>query len=93
MTRLTNTFRLISFSVVKSVNLYEAKTHLSSLVDEAAGGEKILIAKNGEPRAMLVPIPPAKRVRKPAKALQIRYIAPEFDAPDEELNRLFEGDD
>jgi prevent-host-death family protein len=39
------------------VNLYEAKTQLSSLVERAAAGEEIVIAKNGKPMARLVPIP------------------------------------
>jgi len=41
---------------MKQVNLYEAKTHLSALVDEAAGGGEIIIAKNGRPCARLVAI-------------------------------------
>lgn len=39
---------------MKQVNLYEAKTHLSSLVEEAAAGEEVIIAKNGKPCARLV---------------------------------------
>jgi prevent-host-death family protein len=39
------------------VNLYEAKTHLSSLVDRASKGEEIIIAKSGKPVARLVQIP------------------------------------
>ena len=39
-----------------TVNLYEAKTNLSSLVDRAAAGEEIIIAKAGRPLARLVPI-------------------------------------
>ena len=38
------------------VTLYEAKTHLSGLVDRAAAGEEIVIAKNGVPQARLVPL-------------------------------------
>jgi prevent-host-death family protein len=67
---------------MKSVNLYEAKTQLSSLVEEAASGEKIVISKSGVPRAMLVPLPKQARTRKPAGALRITYIAADFDAPD-----------
>jgi prevent-host-death family protein len=40
-------------------NLYEAKTRLSALVDRAAAGEEIVIAKNGRPLVRLVPIAPA----------------------------------
>jgi prevent-host-death family protein len=45
-------------------NLYEAKLHLSRLVDRAAAGEEIVIAKNGKPMAKLVPLP-AGRKRAP----------------------------
>jgi prevent-host-death family protein len=38
------------------INLYEAKTNLSSLVERAAGGEEIVIAKGGRPMARLVPL-------------------------------------
>jgi prevent-host-death family protein len=77
----------------KSVNLYEAKTQLSKLVDEAADGAKIVIAKNGVPRAMLVALASPKRRRRPANALQITHIAEDFDAPDAEIAALFEGAD
>lgn len=40
----------------RRVNLYEAKTQLSRLVDEAAGGKTIVIAKGGKPMAKLTPI-------------------------------------
>jgi prevent-host-death family protein len=41
--------------VTKSVNVHEAKTHLSRLLDEVAAGEEIVIAKAGRPVARLVP--------------------------------------
>ena len=40
--------------VVMTLNLYEAKTQLSALVDQAAAGAEIIIAKNGKPMAKLV---------------------------------------
>ena len=42
--------------MARQINLYEAKTRLSRLVDEAAGGETIVIAKGGRPMAKLGPI-------------------------------------
>jgi prevent-host-death family protein len=42
-------------SSADTVNLYEAKTNLSELVDRAAAGEEIVIAKAGKPKAKLVP--------------------------------------
>ena len=44
---------------MKQVNLYEAKTALSALVDEVEGGETVIIAKNGKPKAKLVGLTPA----------------------------------
>jgi prevent-host-death family protein len=46
-------------------NLYEAKTRLSHLLDRAAKGEEILIAKSGVPLAKLVPLTKSKAKRKP----------------------------
>ncbi len=40
--------------MTRQVNLYEAKTHLSQLVEDAAKGEEIIIAKNGKPMVRLV---------------------------------------
>ena len=41
---------------MKTVNVHEAKTHLSRLLDRAHSGEEIVIAKGGEPYARLVPL-------------------------------------
>jgi prevent-host-death family protein len=46
---------------LSQVNLYEAKTQLSSLVERAAAGEEIVIAKNGKPMARLIPLGPSSR--------------------------------
>jgi prevent-host-death family protein len=73
------------------ISLYEAKTKLSSLVDRAAAGEEIVIAKNGVPYARLVPIVSRGQRRIPANTMLIEYIAPDFDAPDPEIERLFSG--
>lgn len=68
---------------VMQVNLYDAKTKLSSLVDRAAKGEEFVIAKAGKPMAKLVALGPhLKSPRKPGKnLLGITYIAEDFDAP------------
>lgn len=65
------------------INIYEAKTHLSALVEKAAQGEEIVIAKAGKPMAKLVPLEkPALAPRVPGqKVLKITYIAPDFDDP------------
>jgi prevent-host-death family protein len=71
------------------VTLYDAKTHLSNLVDRAAAGEEIVIAKNGVPQARLVPLAAHRERRKPANAMRIRRIAADFDAPDPTIEALF----
>jgi prevent-host-death family protein len=77
--------------MTRIVNLYEAKTHLSALVDDAERGDEIIIAKNGVAKARLAPIGPRKRARKPSKLMRVSFIADDFDAPDPEIDRLFEG--
>ncbi|HEX4756693.1 MAG TPA: type II toxin-antitoxin system Phd/YefM family antitoxin [Terracidiphilus sp.] len=65
------------------LNIYEAKTQLSSLLERVAKGEEFVIAKAGKPVAKLVPLPPEpKQPRKSGKnLLGISYIADDFDAP------------
>ena len=75
------------------VNLYEAKTRLSALVEQAAAGEEIIIAKNGVARARLVPMAASPSPRQPANALHVSRIADDFDAPDPAIARLFAGED
>jgi prevent-host-death family protein len=77
--------------MTRTVNLYEAKTHLSALVDAAASGEEIVIAKNGVAKARLGPIPKPARKRRPSGLMNITYIADDFDEPDESIIRDFEG--
>ena len=49
------------------IGAYEAKTHLSQILDRVAGGEKITIARHGVPVAVLHPAAPAKQA--PARAV------------------------
>ncbi len=77
----------------RTVNLSEAKTQLSSLVEAAAGGEEIVIAKNGVAKARLVfMVDPAEKRRAPSGLLNIAYIAEDFDARALEIEQLFDGD-
>jgi prevent-host-death family protein len=73
-------------------NLYEAKTHLSELVERAAKGEEIVIAKNGVPMAKLVPLE-KKPKRVPGGWEGKVWIAEDFDAPlpDDLLRAFNEG--
>jgi prevent-host-death family protein len=85
--------RSVGATVVKeTVNLYDAKTNLSKLVERAAAGEEIVIAKAGKPKAKLVPYqPPRKKRRFGQNLLGITYIAEDFDGPlPPELQKYFE---
>lgn len=73
------------------VSLYDAKTRLSALVDRAAAGEEIVIAKNGVPCARLMPIEHRGEPRKPANAMRVAFIAPDFDSPDPRIEDMFAG--
>lgn len=72
-------------------NLYEAKTSLSRLVDRAATGEEIIIAKAGKPQAKLVPLH-EKQLRKPGGWEGQVFISDDFDAPlPSDILDAFEG--
>lgn len=74
---------------MKTVNLHAAKTQLSRLVDEAAAGEEIVIAKAGRPMVRLVPVSAAERRGFGAHKGKIR-IHKNFDAPlDPEFLKAF----
>ncbi|HZU89422.1 MAG TPA: type II toxin-antitoxin system Phd/YefM family antitoxin [Stellaceae bacterium] len=79
--------------MTETVNLYEAKTRLSQLVERAARGEEIVIAKAGKPKAKLVPLPTARLRREPKDLLGITHIAEDFDDPMPDIEDLFEGEE
>ncbi len=74
------------------VNIYDAKTHLSELVQRAAAGEEIVIARNGKPAARLVALaaPPARR---PGGWEGRVWVAPDFDEADATIAALMLGGD
>ena len=76
----------------ETVNIYEAKTKLSQLVDKAAAGEDVVVSRNGKPMARITRLePPRRRVRFGVLKGKIR-IARDFDAPlPDELLAGFEG--
>jgi prevent-host-death family protein len=75
------------------VNIHEAKTHLSRLVDRAAAGEEIVIARAGKPVAKLVAFHPDVERRVLGAWRGRVVIAPDFDNMDAELARLFTAED
>jgi prevent-host-death family protein len=74
------------------VNIHQAKTQFSRLVDLAAGGEEVIIAKSGKPVARLVPYAPKGVVRRPGSMRGKIRIKKNFDEPlTKELLAAFEG--
>lgn len=66
---------------MRTVNIHDAKTQLSRLVEDASKGEEIVIAKAGKPMARLVPVQPPPKPRA-LGWLRGRFDVPEdFDAP------------
>jgi prevent-host-death family protein len=77
--------------VTKQVNVYEAKTQLSKLLEQVEAGEEIVIARHGKPVARLVPLQRALPDRIPGGWEGKVWMAPDFDEPDEELIDLMEN--
>ena len=74
-------------------NMYEAKTQLSRLVDRAAQGEEIVIARAGRPVARLVALATRRQPRKLGLYNGQIWIAPDFDELPEDIQAAFEGRD
>ncbi|MGE0502482.1 MAG: type II toxin-antitoxin system Phd/YefM family antitoxin [Rhizobiaceae bacterium] len=79
-----------------TINIHEAKTHLSRLVEKAAKGEPFIIAKAGKPMVKVVPLD-VEEERKPRR---LGFMKGEFTVPDdfntmgqEEIERMFYGDE
>ncbi|MCG7363908.1 type II toxin-antitoxin system Phd/YefM family antitoxin [Roseomonas sp. ACRSG] len=68
---------------MQTVNIHAAKTHLSRLVDAAAAGEEILIARAGRPVARLVPLQdvPSQPRRQLGRLADQLTVPADFDAP------------
>ena len=73
-----------------TVNIHEAKTHLSRLIDKVEAGEEIVIARAGRPVARLAPLRRATRARVPGRWRDQITMAADFDAPNDDITRDFE---
>ena len=74
------------------VNVHEAKTNLSKLIEKAKNGEEVVIAKNGVPEVRLVPVDSPKTDwwgMDEGKG----WVADDFDELSEDLMRAFYGED
>ncbi|WP_157216964.1 type II toxin-antitoxin system Phd/YefM family antitoxin [Flavisphingomonas formosensis] len=80
---------------METVNIHDAKTHLSRLVDRAAKGEPFIIAKAGKPLVKVVPLDaPMAHERRRIGFLEGKISVPEDfnEMGREEIDQLFNGD-
>jgi len=76
---------------MKTVNVHEAKTHLSRLLEQVEAGEEIVLARNGKAVARLVPI--GRTERRPGGMKGRIRIRRDFDAPlPEHIAKAFRGE-
>lgn len=69
-----------------TVNIHQAKTHLSRLVDEAVAGGEVVIARANRPLVRLVPVAESRAERRLDTAAGQVRIAEDFDAPLEDFD-------
>ncbi len=81
---------------MRTINIHEAKTHLSRLVDEAEKGEPFIIAKAGKPKVKVVPIDTVEAQPK----RRIGFLKGKIKVPDdiktpfaEEIEKMFYGEE
>jgi prevent-host-death family protein len=73
----------------KPVNVHEAKTHLSRLLERVEAGEEITLARGGRPIARLVPYDGSREPRRPGIWKGRVVISPDFDSPLPEIDEAF----
>jgi prevent-host-death family protein len=74
------------------INIHEAKTHLSRIVDEVAAGAEVIIAKAGKPLAKLTPLATPVKKKKLGLLKGKIEVPDDFDAPlPDEVIAAFEG--
>ena len=78
---------------METVNIHQAKTHLSRLVERAEHGEEIIIARSGRPVARLVPLVPLPEPRVFGQLRGLITVSDDFDdpLPDDILDAFLNG--
>lgn len=66
---------------MSTVNIHDAKTHFSKIINKVLAGEEIIIAKGGKPLVRLTPYTVSKALRKGGQLKGMIEISPDFDAP------------
>lgn len=74
------------------VNIHDAKTNLSKLIEKVLSGENVTIAKAGKPVAKIVAYKKKMKPRKPGLWKGKVWISDDFDEESEEINKMFYGE-
>lgn len=74
------------------VNIHQAKTQLSKLIEKTQKGENVIIGKAGKPVAELIPFKIKKKERVPGIWKGKVWMADDFNEEDEDINKLFYGE-
>lgn len=77
---------------MQTINIHQAKTQLSKLIEKTLNGENVIIAKAGKPVVRLVAYTKSLKPRKPGLLKGKIKISDDFTKEDEEINKLFYGD-
>ncbi len=77
--------------MAEHVNVHDAKTHLSRLLERVETGEEIVLARAGRPVARLVPFRRRTQPRVPGTWRGQVHMAPDFDATPEDVIAAFEA--
>jgi prevent-host-death family protein len=76
------------------INIHDAKTRFSKIVNQVLKGDEIIIARDGKPLVRLVPYTETPEIRKGGQFKGIIEISDDFDAPlPDDLLKSFYGDD
>jgi len=78
--------------MVHTVNMHEAKSTLSRLVERALAGEDVIIARDGKPLIRLVPVSVPQAPRQPGRLRGRVQMAADFDRTPDEIIDAFESD-
>lgn len=78
--------------ISEPVNVYEAKTQLSRLINRALAGEDVVIARAGKPVVRLVPVQSPRPRREPGSWRGRVWMADDFDELPEEIAAAFRGE-
>lgn len=77
-------------AMAEIVNMHEAKSSLSRLVERALAGEEIVIGRKGEPLVKLVPVEKRPKRRIPGRSKGRIRMSADFEFTDKEIDELFE---